>query len=219
MTAESKKIVVLISGSGSNLQALIDKQQAGQISGQLVAVISNKQNAFGLTRAEKASIATHVVDHTQYSSRSEYDQALANVIDTYQPDLVVLAGFMRILTPEFVQKYVGKMLNIHPSLLPKYQGLNTHQRAIDAKDETHGVSVHFVTEELDGGPVVCQAEIPILPDDTAETLAERIHTKEHIIYPLVVEWFCQNKLVMKANQAYFDNQVLPSTGVPYVEKS
>ncbi len=219
MTAESKKIVVLISGSGSNLQALIDNQISGQVSGQISAVISNKQDAFGLVRAEKANIATHVVDHTQYSSRETYDQALAQVIDTYQPDLVVLAGFMRILTPEFVQKYVGKMLNIHPSLLPKYQGLNTHQRAIDAGDKTHGVSVHFVTEELDGGPVVCQAEIPILTDDTAETLAKRIHTKEHIIYPLVVEWFCQNKLVMKDNQAFLDDNLLPSTGVPYVEKS
>ena len=218
MTTESKKIVVLISGSGSNLQALIDQQTSGQLTGQIVSVISNKQNAFGLVRAENANIPTHVVDHTQYPSRTAYDEALAQLIDTYNPDLVVLAGFMRILTPEFVQKYVGKMLNIHPSLLPKYQGLNTHQRAIDAGDETHGVSVHFVTEELDGGPVVCQAEIAIGSEDTAQTLAERIHLKEHIIYPLVVEWFCQGKLVMKENQAYFDNKVLPSTGVMYVEK-
>ncbi|WAJ69295.1 phosphoribosylglycinamide formyltransferase [Catenovulum adriaticum] len=219
MTAESKKIVVLISGSGSNLQALIDNQLSGQLGGQIAAVISNKQQAYGLVRANNANISTHVVNHQDYSNREDYDQALSEVIDTYQPDLVVLAGFMRILTAAFVQKYVGKMLNIHPSLLPKYQGLNTHQRAIDAGDKMHGVSVHFVTEELDGGPVVCQAKIEVTDSDTAETLAQRIHAKEHIIYPKVVRWFCQQRLKMHHNQAWLDDKVLPVTGELYVEKN
>jgi phosphoribosylglycinamide formyltransferase-1 len=136
-------------------------------------------------------------------------------IDSFAPDLVVLAGFMRILTPSLVQKYLGKMLNIHPSLLPKYQGLNTHQRAIDAKDEVHGVSVHFVTEELDGGPVIVQAKVPVLSNDTAQTLALRVHEQEHIIYPLVVKWFSEQRLTMEAHYAVLDDQKLPPEGAHY----
>ena len=151
------RLVVLISGSGSNLQAIIDACLSGYINAEVAAVISNKADAYGLTRAKHAGIATQVLDHKQFASREEYDVALGQLISDFTPDLVVLAGFMRILTPSLVQKFKGKMLNIHPSLLPKYQGLNTHQRAIDANDAEHGVSVHFVTEELDGGPVVCQA--------------------------------------------------------------
>ena len=211
------RLVVLISGSGSNLQAIIDACQSGYINAEVAAVISNKADAYGLTRAKHAGIATQVLDHKQFASREEYDVALGQLISDFTPDLVVLAGFMRILTPSLVQKFKGKMLNIHPSLLPKYQGLNTHQRAIDANDAEHGVSVHFVTEELDGGPVVCQARVPILPDDTAESLAKRVHMQEHKLYPLVVKWFSEQRLKMEADYAVFDNKTLPIEGAPYPE--
>jgi phosphoribosylglycinamide formyltransferase-1 len=209
----SKRIVVLISGSGSNLQAIIDTCNNEQdYPGTVVGVISNKADAYGLTRAEQAEIANRVVDHKNFTSRELYDQALIEAIDSYQPDLVVLAGFMRILTPGFVQHYAGKLLNIHPSLLPKYQGLNTHQRALDAGDKEHGVSVHFVTEELDGGPVILQAKVPVFEGDKAEDLASRVHEQEHRIYPLVIKWYCQQRLVMSGEQALLDDQVLAADG-------
>ncbi|TLU61324.1 phosphoribosylglycinamide formyltransferase [Thalassotalea litorea] len=210
--SDKKRIVVLISGSGSNLQALIDACGTGHIAGEVVGVVSNIADAFGLTRAENAGVANQVLSHREFSSRDAYDQQLIQCIDEYTPDLVVLAGFMRILTPEFVQHYQGKLLNIHPSLLPKYQGLNTHQRAIDAGDETHGVSVHFVTEELDGGPVILQAKVPVFAEDTASDLAERVHEQEHRIYPLVVNWFCQDRLTMSENCAILDNEPLAENG-------
>lgn len=205
-------IVVLISGSGSNLQAIINACVSGFISAKVQAVISNKADAYGLTRARNAGIATEVLSHKDYSSRESYDQALIGTISAYQPDLVVLAGFMRILTPAFVQQFSGKLLNIHPSLLPKYQGLHTHQRAIDARDAEHGCSVHFVTEELDGGPVILQARVPVFPQDTVDTLASRVHEQEHRIYPLVIRWFCQRRLQQQGNQAWLDNELLPQQG-------
>lgn len=208
----TSKIVVLISGSGSNLQAIIDAVNSTQINGEICAVISNRADAYGLTRAENAGIEALVLDHKAFESREDYDAALMKKIDAFNPDLVVLAGFMRILTPSLVQNYLGRMLNIHPSLLPKYQGLNTHQRAIDAKDKEHGVSVHFVTEELDGGPVVLQAKVDILSDDTAQTLAQRVHQQEHVIYPLVVQWFCEQRLTMDTDNAVLDGQILPQQG-------
>ncbi|RJE76488.1 phosphoribosylglycinamide formyltransferase [Pseudoalteromonas sp. MSK9-3] len=211
------RLVVLISGSGSNLQAIIDACQNNEVNGEICAVISNKADAYGLVRAQNAGIETAILSHKNYPSREDYDVELAALIDSFNPDLVVLAGFMRILTPRLVQKFKGKMLNIHPSLLPKYQGLNTHQRAIDAKDDVHGVSVHFVTEELDGGPVVLQAKVPILADDTADTLAKRIHEQEHVIYPLVVKWFSEHRLTMEADYAVFDDQPLPAQGAAYPE--
>ena len=165
-----------------------------------------------MTRAQEANIDAQVLSHQSFDSRENYDQALMKLIDGYQPDLIVLAGFMRILTPAFVQKYHEKLLNIHPSLLPKYQGLNTHQRAIDAGDTEHGVSVHFVTEELDGGPVILQAKVPIFKGDIADELAARVHEQEHRIYPLVVKWFCQQRLVMKNEAALFDGNLLPASG-------
>ncbi|KAF7770168.1 phosphoribosylglycinamide formyltransferase 1 [Pseudoalteromonas citrea] len=211
------RLVVLISGSGSNLQAIIDACQNNEVNGEICAVISNKADAYGLVRAQNAGLETCILSHKDYPSREDYDVELASLIDSFNPDLVVLAGFMRILTPRLVQKFKGKMLNIHPSLLPKYQGLNTHQRAIDAKDDVHGVSVHFVTEELDGGPVVLQAKVPILADDTAEILAKRVHEQEHIIYPLVVKWFSEHRLTMEADYAIFDDQPLPAQGAAYPE--
>lgn len=206
-----KKLVVLISGSGSNLQAIIDRchQQHGM---EIAAVIANKEEAYGLVRAKEAGIDAVVVASQGVTDRSQYDSQLMATIDEYAPDLIVMAGFMRILTPAFVRHYQGKMLNIHPSLLPKYTGLNTHQRAIDAGDSEHGTSVHFVTEELDGGPVVLQARVPIFEDDDAESVFSRVQEQEHRIYPLVVEWFCQERLRMIDDKAVMDNEVLGVSG-------
>ncbi len=206
-----KKLVVLISGNGSNLQAIIDRchQQHGM---EIAAVIANKEEAYGLVRAKEAGIDAVVVASKGVTDRSQYDSQLMATIDEYAPDLIVMAGFMRILTPAFVRHYQGKMLNIHPSLLPKYTGLNTHQRAIDAGDSEHGTSVHFVTEELDGGPVVLQARVPIFEDDDAESVFSRVQEQEHRIYPLVVEWFCQERLRMIDDKAVMDNEVLGVSG-------
>ena len=207
-----KSIVVLISGSGSNLQAILDACKAGFIAGRVSAVISNKADVFGLSRAADAGVPALVLDHKQFADRASYDAALCQLIDQHQPDLVVLAGFMRILTPEFVAHYSGRLLNIHPSLLPKYQGLNTHQRAIDAGDTVHGCSVHFVTAELDGGPVVLQAKVPVFPEDDAIAVAARVHEQEHRIYPLVVRWFCQDRLQQQADKALLDGHILSPHG-------
>ncbi|ABG41006.1 formyltetrahydrofolate-dependent phosphoribosylglycinamide formyltransferase [Paraglaciecola sp. T6c] len=206
------KIVVLISGNGSNLQALIDDIAEQKITAQIVAVISNKADAYGLERASQANIPHHVVSHKDYATRDEYDAQLHSTIASFSPDLVVLAGFMRILTPWFVEQFTGKMLNIHPSLLPKYKGLDTHQRAIDAKDEEHGASVHFVTPELDGGPVVLQSKVPVFADENASQLASRVQEQERQMYPLVVRWFCQKRLLMLNNKAYLDGNEIPITG-------
>lgn len=206
--AETPAIVVLISGSGSNLQAIIDAVQGGSIEGHIAAVISNRPDAFGLKRATEAGIPTRTLDHSLYPDREQFDAALMSVIDEYQPNLLVLAGFMRILTEDFVRHYQGRMLNIHPSLLPKYRGLNTHTRAIEAGDTEHGVSVHFVTPELDGGPVILQARITIQGEQTAEDLAERVLEKEHIIYPMVIGWYTAGRLKLEEPLVLFDEQVL-----------
>jgi phosphoribosylglycinamide formyltransferase-1 len=201
-------LVVLISGNGSNLQAIIDAIQHQGLNAEVRAVISNNPDAYGLTRAREAGIATVSLDHRNYPSRKAYDQDLQAVIDRYQPQLVVLAGFMRILTAEFVKHYHGRMLNIHPSLLPKYQGLNTHRRVLEAGDNIHGVSVHFVTPELDGGPVILQAEVPVHPGDTTDDLAQRVHQQEHVIYPLVIRWFSEGRLGLHNNRVLFDGKPL-----------
>ena len=210
------RILVLISGSGTNLQAIIDAAASDDYPGEVVGVISNKADAYGLTRAANANIATATLSHKDFACRETYDQALILAIDEFKPDVIVLAGFMRILTPAFVQHYQGKLLNIHPSLLPKYQGLNTHQRAIDAGDEEHGVSVHFVTEELDGGPVILQAKVPVFDGDTPDDLAARVHEQEHRIYPLVVKWLCQKRLKMQKDSdkeyAILDGNTLSTSG-------
>jgi phosphoribosylglycinamide formyltransferase-1 len=206
------RVVVLISGSGSNLQALIDGVTKGELPIEIAAVISNRPEVLGLTRATQAGIPTQVLDHKGFASREAFDQELMRTIDAYDPGLIVLAGFMRILTPEFTQHYLGRMLNIHPSLLPKFQGLHTHQRAIDAGESTHGVTVHFVTAELDGGPSAIQASVPIIDGDDASSLAKRVQRQEHVIYPLAVKWFAEGRLVMKDNRAYLDNELLPEHG-------
>lgn len=182
-----KRVVVLISGSGSNLQALIDWSRTTDSAYEIYGVVSNKTDAFGLTCAQQAKIPTTVVDHTCFSSREAFDEALVEAVDTWQPDIVVLAGFMRILTPVFTDHYLGKAVNIHPSLLPKYRGLHTHRRALTAGDKEHGLSIHYVTSELDGGPVILQEKVAITPDDTEATLQQKVHTQEHLCYPRVVE--------------------------------
>jgi len=191
------RLVVLISGNGSNLQAIIDDIANNNLPAQVVAVVSNKADAFGLERAKKAGIEQRVLSPKEFADREHYDRALKDLIDEYQPDLIILAGFMRILSNEFVHHYLNKMMNIHPSLLPKYKGLNTHQRAIDAGDKKHGCSVHFVTPELDDGPVVLQATVEIKDNDTAETLAKRVHEQEHKIYPEAIRMFAENKINIK----------------------
>ncbi|MDX1352148.1 MAG: phosphoribosylglycinamide formyltransferase [Thiomicrorhabdus sp.] len=203
-----KKIAVLISGSGSNLQAIIDHQKAHTELYEIALVVSNRPNAYGLTRAKEANIQTVVIDHTDFASREEFDAVLQKTLDAVHVDLIVLAGFMRILTTSFTQHFLGKMLNIHPSLLPKYTGLNTHKRALEAGDTKHGLSIHFVTAELDGGPVILQAEVTIDATDTEESLANKVHVQEHIAYPLVVEWFVSGKLTLKNNQAWLNQSCL-----------
>lgn len=207
----SCRIVVLISGSGSNLQAFIDTLPADQA--EIAAVISNRADAFGLERAARAGIPSAVLDHRNYSDRASYDQALAALIDTYTPDLVILAGFMRILSAGFVQHYEGRLLNIHPSLLPKYTGLHTHQRALAAGDTEHGATVHFVTEELDGGPAVLQSHVPVLADDSPDTLAERVRATEHRLYPLAAMLYASGRLRLKDGQACLDGTPIASCGL------
>lgn len=212
MAEKTPKLCVLISGNGSNLQSMIDYIDAGKLNAEIACVISNRPNAFGLTRAENSGIPNLCIDHTQYPDREDYDRALKAKIEEYSPDCVVLAGFMRILTPDFVEYFSGKLLNIHPSLLPKYKGLNTHQRAIDNGDTEHGVSVHFVTPELDGGPVIIQSRVPVFEDDDSSTLASRVQEQERDLYPLVLRWFCEGRLTMNQNKAILDDQVLPEQG-------
>lgn len=188
------RIVVLISGQGSNLQALIDAEQGNQLhGGHIVAVISNRPDAFGLERARRAGIPTEVLSHKDFPERADFDAALMTRVDAHRPDLVVLAGFMRILTPAFVHHYAGRLINIHPSLLPKYPGMNTHARVIEAGEVEHGATVHFVTEGVDEGPIILQGRVPVLPDDTPETLQQRVHAIEHKIYPEAVRMLCAQR--------------------------
>ena len=205
-------VVVLLSGTGSNLQALIDSTRTGESPARIAAVISNRSDAYGLQRAKDAGIATRTLDHKAFEGREAFDSALIELIDTFNPKLVVLAGFMRILSADFVRHYAGRLLNIHPSLLPKYKGMHTHQRALDAGDSEHGCSVHFVTEELDGGPLVVQAVVPVESDDSAQTLAQRVHTQEHRIYPLAVRWFAEGRLILGEQGALLDGQLLAASG-------
>ena len=186
------KAVILISGNGSNLQSIIDN--ADRIDLQISCVISNNKNAFGLKRAESAKLQTAIIDSELYNSKEAFDRELISIIQQHGVELIVLAGYMRVLTPLFVSHYFGKILNIHPSLLPKFSGLNTHQRAIDASEKVHGVSVHFVTKELDGGPLICQESVIIDNLDTKETLSMKVLKKEHVIYPKVIHWYTKKRL-------------------------
>lgn len=189
-----KRIVVLISGQGSNLDAIVRASEAEDWPGRVVAVISNRADARGLVSAQARGIATEALDHKAFPSREAFDLALADVVDRHAPDLVVLAGFMRILTPAFVARYDGRMLNIHPSLLPAFTGLNTHRRAIEAGCKLAGATVHFVSAELDHGPIVAQAAVPVLAGDDEAALARRVLVAEHVLYPRAVGWFVHGKL-------------------------
>jgi len=211
-------VVVLISGNGSNLQAILNAMQVGadtnnntengsqqkKLPIKLTAVISSNPHAHGLERAKKANIHTEVLDHHKFNNRQSFDDALQQLVDRFNPQLLVLAGFMRILTDRFIEHYMGRIINIHPSLLPQFPGLNTHQQALDAGVKTHGATVHFVIPELDAGPVITQAQVPVLENDTAELLKTRVLEQEHAIYPLAIRWFAENRLTLKNNIAYLD---------------
>ena len=198
------RIAVLVSGNGSNLQALID----ANLSGQIIGVLSNKADAYALERAKQANIATAVVSHKDFPNRESFDEAMHQLLLAWQIDLVILAGFMRILTPSFVSQWQGKMLNIHPSLLPYYKGVNTHQRVLNTGDRFHGCTVHFVTAELDAGQSIAQSAIEVHLNDTVETLAQRVHKLEHFIYPQVAEWLCNGQLTWRDGQAFFNQKPL-----------
>jgi phosphoribosylglycinamide formyltransferase-1 len=191
------RAVILISGNGSNLQSLIDN--AKKIDLEICLVISNKEDAFGLKRAKRANITAHFVDPNLYKSREDFDKQLITIIDKLNISLIVLAGYMRILSSDFIHHFSGKILNIHPSLLPKFQGLNTHRKAIDAKEKYHGATVHFATEELDGGPIISQEIVEIDIIDTEYSLAQKVLEKEHILYPRVIHWYTQNRLKLINN--------------------
>jgi len=208
MAGEKLSIVVLLSGSGSNLQAILDAIARGEVNAEVRAVLSNRPDAYGLERARAAGIATGVLDHKAFADREAFDAAMMQLIDDHAPDLVVLAGFMRILSDGFVQHYEGRMLNIHPSLLPKYRGLNTHQRAIEAREAWHGASVHYVTPELDGGPVILQARVPIHAGDDPAALAQRVLEMEHQIYPQAIQWIAEGRVSLQDHQVWLDGQPL-----------
>jgi phosphoribosylglycinamide formyltransferase-1 len=200
------RAVVLISGGGSNLQAFIDQIASANLPLDIVMVISNNKDAYGLTRASDASIATSVIDHRSFDSRLQFDQALMREIDAVKPDIVILAGFMRILTEQFVTHYQNRLVNIHPSLLPKYPGTNTHQRAVDAGDQWHGASIHFVVPQVDAGPIILQGRLPIKADDNSLSLQQRIHKIEHVLYPLAVKWFAENRLRIEHDKVLLDGE-------------
>lgn len=194
MSKPTITLVVLISGGGSNLQAIIDRIGDGSLDAKIAVVISDREPAYGLVRARNSGIADRVILPNDYSSKSEYDQALAKTVSSYAPDLVVLAGFMRILSKQFVQQFHGRLVNIHPSLLPYYKGLNTHQRVIDAGDKTHGATVHFVTAELDAGPTIIQAQVAVDANDDATTLQRKVLHEEHKIYPKAIQRIAEGKV-------------------------
>lgn len=199
---------VLISGGGSNLQAFIDATGSGELPLNLCVVISNKPAAAGLERARKAGISVECIAHQDFTDRSAFDAALVETLDKYQPDLVILAGFMRILTTTFVAHFAGRIMNIHPSLLPKYPGLDTHQRAIDAGDKWHGCTVHFVTADLDSGAAIIQGCVPVLPEDSADDLAARVLQVEHRVYPRAVAMFAAGRLEYRDGGAWLDGERL-----------
>ncbi|MFS2004392.1 phosphoribosylglycinamide formyltransferase [Duganella sp. CT11-25] len=200
-----KNIVILISGRGSNMEAVVRAVNAERWPARVAAVISNRADAPGLGFAAEHGIKTAIVANKDYASRAEFDAALQAVIDGFAPDLVVLAGFMRILTEQFVAHYAGRMLNIHPSLLPLFPGLATHAQALAAGVTEHGATVHFVTAELDHGPMVLQAAVPVLPDDTVETLSARVLEQEHVIYPRAVRWFVEDRLTIAQGAVHVDH--------------
>jgi phosphoribosylglycinamide formyltransferase-1 len=213
MKGSPAPIVVLISGRGSNLGAILDAIANGSLHARVCAVISNNPQAPGLARARAAGVATEVIDHRQYDSREAFDAALQHAIDRHQPHLVVLAGFMRILTRGFIEHFLGRLLNIHPSLLPKYPGLDTHRQALQAGEREHGATVHFVTPEVDSGPRIIQARVPVVAGDTPQILAERVLGEEHRIYPLAIQWVLSGRISLRDGQVLLDGAVKPEQGL------
>ncbi len=210
MKSKEFRVVVLISGNGSNLQAIIDQVKAQQLPVVISAVLSNKADAYGIQRAKAANIDTITINNQEFTSRDAFDAAMQQEIDKYQPDLIVLAGFMRILSDDFVNHYLGRMINIHPSLLPDYRGLNVHQRVLNDSKTVHGVSVHYVTPELDHGPVFLQSQVPVKPNDDADTLAKRVQQEEHKIYPLAIKWIAEKRLDYNHGNLLLDGKPLHS---------
>ena len=204
----SLRLVVLISGRGSNLQAILDQSISGELPAEIVAVISNQPGVYGLERARQAGVPALELDHRNFSDRPGFEAALIELIDRYQPDLVILAGFMRMLTAGFTDYYQGRLLNIHPSLLPKFRGLHTHERAIAAGETEHGATIHFVTAELDGGPLIVQTRVPVLPDDDPDSLAARVLAQEHRLYPQAIRWIAEGRLKLEGEQVWFDGRPL-----------
>jgi phosphoribosylglycinamide formyltransferase 1 len=203
-------IAILISGRGTNMRVIAQRAAAGELPVDVRVVISDKPTAEGLQLAAAMNVTTRVLEPRDFADRAAYDRALVELLAQYQPELIVLAGFMRILTPHFIGAFAGRILNVHPSLLPKYRGLHTHRRALEAGDTAHGVSVHFVTEELDGGPVVLQAEVPVRPEDTETTLSARVQRSEHRIYPRTIDWFARGRLRLQDGRAWLDGSPLQS---------
>ncbi len=206
--ARNIRLVVLISGRGSNLQAILDQAASGELPVEVAAVISNRPGVAGLERARQAGVPALELDHKNFPDRPTFEAALIELIDRHRPDLVALAGFMRLLTASFTEHYQGRLLNIHPSLLPKFRGLHTHERALAAGETEHGASIHFVTAELDGGPVIVQARVPVLSGDDPDTLAARVLEQEHRLYPLAIRWFAEGRLRLDGEQVLFDEQSL-----------
>ena len=206
MSISALRAVALISGRGSNLQSLIDAVHDGRLALDIRAVISNVPSAAGLRRAEAAGVESLVLDHREFSHREGFDSALARLVDERRAELVLLAGFMRILGPTFVSRYEGRLMNIHPSLLPAFPGLDTHRRALEAGVPVHGATVHFVTSRLDGGPIIVQAPVEVRPGDTPEALAARVLVEEHRIYPLAVKWFTEGRLGIRDGRVFRDGQ-------------
>lgn len=213
MSGTHGSMVVLVSGRGSNLQAIIDAVHDGRLPADIHAVISSEPGTPAMARARTAGIPNHVVNHRDFPARELFDQALIQRVDSYQPRLVVLAGFMRILSESFINHYSGRLINIHPSLLPDFPGLNTHARALQSGVKSHGASVHFVTPEVDGGPVIIQSAVPVLPDDTPEILAERVLAEEHRIYPLAIRWFLDGRLSIEGGRVLLDGEHRPEQGL------
>lgn len=212
----SFSIVVLISGNGSNLQAIIDAKNNGLLPIEIDAVISSNPSAYGLTRAKNSSIPIHTLAPNEFDDRTAYDEALYQCIESYQPDLIILAGFMRILGNRFLETFKDRIINIHPSLLPKYPGLNTHEQVIAAKDLEHGCTIHFVTDNLDGGPIIAQVSIKVDDTDTASTLKEKVHQAEHFLYPVILNWFRKSRIKVKENKVEIDGIIIPNTGLQFI---
>lgn len=210
MSAEPERVVVLISGRGSNMRALVERSHDPAMGYRVAGVLSDQRQAPGLQVAQDLGVPAKALVPGKTAARADYDRRLADAIDEFAPSLVALAGFMRILSPPFVARYPGRILNIHPSLLPKYPGLDTHRRVIEAHDSQHGATVHFVTEQLDGGPPIVQGRIHVDPDDDAQSLQARVHVLEHRIYPLAVRWYCTGRLRYREGRAWLDGKPLPA---------